>query len=99
MQSLVTKQVEHFLAYLEENEKYVFEFCLDESIYPIIPFYQLIYISNIQEVIKVLIRMDEKFKSRLIRIDGYLTVVMDEQNYQAMEFKYHVVQLLKMMRF
>ncbi|EKT64612.1 hypothetical protein [Providencia burhodogranariea] len=91
--------VEFFLAYIEKNEKHIFQFCLDDLLYPIIPFYQLIYVLNIEDVIKALIRIDKQFDSRLIRVDGYLTIAMAEQNYQEAEFKRSVIHILKMMRF
>lgn len=93
------ERIENFLAYIEKNEKYVFQFCLDDMLYPIIPFYQLIYVFNIEEVIHALMRIDKQFDSRLIRVNGYLTVVMAEQNYQEAEFKRSIIHILKMMRF
>lgn len=91
--------VENFLAYIEKNEKHVFHFCLDDMLYPIIPFYQLIYVLNIEDVIQALMNIDKQFDSRLIRVDGYLTVVMDERNYQEAEFKRSVIHTFKLMRF
>lgn len=91
--------IETFLAYIEQNEKHVFQFCLDDMLYPIIPFYQLIYVLNIEDVIHELMSIDEQFASRLIRVDGYLTSVMAEENYHEAEFKRSVIHILKMMRF
>lgn len=93
------ERVENFLAYIEQNEKHVFQFCLDDMLYPIIPFYQLTYVFNIEDVIQALMNIDKQFDSRLIRVDGYLTIVMAEQNYQETEFKRSVIHILKMMRF
>ncbi|EKT60080.1 hypothetical protein [Providencia sneebia] len=91
--------IESFLDYIEKNEKHVFQNCLDDAIYPIIPFYQLVYVLNVEDTIKELIDIDKQFNSKLIRVDGYLTAVMAEENYQKKEFTNSVIHILKMMRF
>lgn len=91
--------IEFFLAYIEKNEKQVFQFCLDDMLYPIVPFYQLIYVLNIEDVMEALMSIDKQFDSKLIRVEGYLTIAMAEENYQEAEFKRKVIHILKMMRF
>ncbi|WP_036773138.1 hypothetical protein [Photorhabdus australis] len=91
--------IESFLQRLENNEEQVFEFFQDYLLLPILPFFQLIYIVNTEEIIEALANIDKTFDSMMIRVDGYLTVAISENNYQEKELRNMVIHILQIMRF
>lgn len=91
--------IESFLLRIKENEEYVFKNSLDDFIFPIIPFYQLIYLTNIELILKELINLEYQLNCRLIRLDGYLTIAVDEQHSQEDKIKDSTIRILKIMRF
>lgn len=91
--------IESFLQRLENNEEQVFEFFQDYLLLPILPFFQLVYIVNTEEIIEALANIDKTFDSVMIRVDGYLTVAISEKNYQEKELRNMVIHILQIMRF
>ncbi|KAA1195504.1 hypothetical protein [Photorhabdus heterorhabditis] len=91
--------IESFLLRLENNEEQVIEFFQDYLLFPILPFFQLVHIVNTEEIMEALANIDKTFDSMMIRVDGYLTAVISENNYQEKELINMVIHILQIMRF
>ncbi|EKN4037952.1 hypothetical protein NUF46_004283 [Yersinia enterocolitica] len=91
--------IERFLSRLESNETHIFNFCTDFLFIPIFPFFQLVHILNMEEVIDELTKIDSVFNSLMIRVDGYLSLALDEVNYDEKMMKNMVTHVLNIMRF
>lgn len=92
-------QIEQFLLRLEENEKFVFENCPDDRIFQLIPFFQLVHVLNLDEIIWFLISLEQSLKGKLVRSEGYLMITLSDKVYVEEDLRRFTIQLLEKMRF
>ncbi|MDE1211615.1 hypothetical protein [Vibrio aestuarianus] len=92
-------EVEQFLLNLEHNEQRILSLCPDHLLLPTLPFFQLVHVINIEEVIKQLATIEIITGGQFIRVDGYLTLAIEEQLYQSEELRCLTLQLFEIMRF
>ncbi|HDI3264683.1 TPA: hypothetical protein PMC50_003331 [Vibrio cholerae] len=91
--------VEQFLLHLEQNEGIVFEQYPNYVLLPVIPFFQLIHVQNVLQVIDRLHCFEPVSNGFLIRVDGYLTLACEERSIRDDNFRRITIQLLETMRF
>lgn len=70
--------VENFLLNLELNERMVFKDCPRHLVLHLMPFFQLVHVLNVDEVIGGLMLFERVFSGKLIRVEGYITLAVDE---------------------
>ncbi|MDN3612031.1 hypothetical protein ACODM8_17760 [Vibrio ostreicida] len=92
-------QIEQFLLDLEQSEQAVFSRYQDYVIYPIVPFFQLVHVSNIEQVMEQLSQFASVSSGYLIRVDGYLTLACAEFSIREDDLRRLTLQLLERMRF
>ncbi|CAH8234928.1 hypothetical protein VAE122_3040171 [Vibrio aestuarianus] len=63
-------EVEQFLLNLEHNEQRILSLCPDHLLLPTLPFFQLVHVINIEEVIKQLATIEIITGGQFIRVDG-----------------------------
>lgn len=96
---LVLSPLEEFLLKLERNERDVFSLYPEHILIPIIPFFQLVHIVNIDLVLRLLNHFEQGENSILIRLDGFLTLAADETSIRNEDLRRWTLQLLESMRY
>ena len=91
--------IEQFLFNLEQNEKTVFSEHPDYFIYPLIPFFQIVHVLNIEDVLTQLNQIEVVLGGYLIRVDGYLVYTCSEFGVREEDLRRLTIQLLEIMRF
>ncbi|EGR0570502.1 hypothetical protein E8L98_15690 [Vibrio cholerae] len=91
--------IEQFLLKLEKNEQLVFNDCPDDRILPLIPFFQLVHVLNLDEIIRFLISLEQSLQGKLVRSEGYLMITLSDDVYDEEELRRSTIQLLEKMRF
>ena len=91
--------IEQFLLKLERNELDVFVRYPDYILLPIIPFFQLVHTENIEVVLERLSHFEQGDSQFLIRLDGFVTLVIDEANFRKDDLRHQMFQLLESMRY
>lgn len=92
-------QVESFLLKIEQNEDAVFSQHPDYVLYPVVPFFQLVHLHNIEQVIEKLHQFETTLGGYLIRVDGYITLACPESGVLEDDLRRLTIQLLEIMRF
>ena len=92
-------KVESFLLKIEQNEETVFSQHPDYVLYPVVPFFQLVHLHNIEQVIENLLRFESTLGGFLIRVDGYITLACPESTVLEDDLRRLTIQLLEVMRF
>ncbi|MBU2895877.1 hypothetical protein [Vibrio hepatarius] len=98
MQPALNK-IEIFLLKIEQNEEAVFSQHPDYVLYPVVPFFQLVHIHNIEQVIEKLHQFETTLGGFLIRVDGYVTLACPEFSVLEEDLRRLTIQLLEIMRF
>ncbi|AYV25041.1 hypothetical protein L1D61_25700 [Vibrio mediterranei] len=91
--------IEQFLLDLEQSERTVFSQYPDYLIYPVVPFFQLVHVCNLEQVIEQLNRFQSVLGGYLIRADGYLAFTCPEFRVREDDLRRLTLQLLEIMRF
>ncbi|MCX8986014.1 hypothetical protein [Citrobacter portucalensis] len=91
--------VEEFLLNLEMNERHVFEDCPEHLVLHIMPFFQLVHVINVDEIIVRLMLFESVFSGKLIRVEGYITLVVDEHMVSKEKMCYLINKLYGLMWF
>ncbi len=91
--------IEQFLLHLELNERMIFSQHPDYFIYPIVPFFQLVYVCNTEQMIKGLDRFESELGGYLMRSEGYLSFTCPEFNVDEDDLRRLTIQLLEIIRF
>ena len=92
-------KVESFLLKIEQNEETVFSQYPDYVLYPIVPFFQLVHIHNLEQVIDKILQFETILGGFLIRVDGYITLACSELGVLEEDLRRLTIQLLEIMRF
>lgn len=95
----VLSPIEQFLLRLERNERDVFSHNLDHVLLPIVPFFQLVHVVNIDHVLRLLSQFEQGEGSALIRIDGFLTLAAEEKSIPNEDLRRWTINLFDAMRF
>ncbi|AQS37655.1 hypothetical protein Sps_02501 [Shewanella psychrophila] len=99
MKSISLDGVERFLQRLEQNEKVIFRDYPDHLLLPIVPFFQLVHLGNLETVIEMILQFEIMTKGMFIRVDGFLTFTIVEQDYLEDEVRHFAINLFENMRF
>lgn len=91
--------LEEFLLKLERNERDVFNRYPEHILIPIIPFFQLVHVVNIELVLTLLSHFEQGESNILIRLDGFLTLAADETSIRNEDFRRWILHLLESMRY
>ncbi|ARR51739.1 hypothetical protein ETN89_20995 (plasmid) [Photobacterium damselae subsp. damselae] len=92
-------EIEQFLLRLEENEQFVFNYRQDDRILAILPFFQLVHVLNLNEIIRFLALLEQLMRGKLVRSNGYLMIALSDDVYDEEELRRLTIQLLEKMRF
>ncbi len=95
----VLNKIERFLLKLEQNEHEVLTHYPDHVLLPIIPFFQLVHVEDIELVLKQLSLFEQRKGLFLIRLDGFVTLAADETNLQKDDLRRWIIQLIESMRY
>ncbi len=95
----VLNNIERFLLKLERNEHEVFTHHPDHLLLPIIPFFQLVHVEDIELVLKQLSLFEQGKGQFLIRLDGFVTLAADGTNLQKEDLRRWTLQLIESMRY
>ncbi len=91
--------VEQFLLNLENSEKRIFEHCPENLLLPIIPFFQLVEVINLIEVLGVVGEYEATSKGVFVRVDGYLTLSVADQDFNLEGVRLFCKRLCDSMRY
>lgn len=91
--------IEQFLLKLEQNEEVVFRDCQDDLIFPLIPFFQLVHVLNLDEIIRFIISIEHSQNGKLVRLDNTIMITIPEDSYDEELLRRLNIQLLERMRF
>ncbi len=95
----VLSNIERFLLKLERNEREVFTHYPDHVLLPIIPFFQLVHVEDIELVLKQLSLFEQGEGQFLIRLDGFVTLAADETSLRRDDLRRWTLQLIESMRY
>ncbi|EGQ8131803.1 hypothetical protein CGI04_06865 [Vibrio parahaemolyticus] len=95
----VLSNIERFLLKLERNEREVLTHYPDYVLLPIIPFFQLVHVEDIELVLKQFSPFEQGEGQFLIRLDGFVTLAADETSLQIDDLRRWTLQLLESMRY
>ncbi|HGF7167853.1 TPA: hypothetical protein AB5F34_004021, partial [Vibrio mimicus] len=65
----------------------------------LIPFFQLVHVLNLDEIIWFLISLEQSLKGKLVRSEGYLMITLSDKVYVEEDLRRFTIQLLEKMRF
>ncbi len=91
--------IERFLLHLEQNEGIIFRDCPEHLLLPIMPFFQLVHLVNLEAVIKMLLQIEQMTQGMFIRVDGFITFTIVEQDYSERDVRQFSIKLFELMRF
>lgn len=91
--------IEEFLFNLELNEDHVFDDFPSHLVLRIMPFFQLVHVLNIEEVIVRLMLFESAFSGKLIRVEGYITLAVDQNMVSKGKMICLINKLYGLMRF
>ncbi|GHW44590.1 hypothetical protein VCSRO56_3571 [Vibrio cholerae] len=96
---MTLNEIEQFLLKLERNELLVFNDCPDDRILPLIPFFQLVHVLTLDEIMRFLISLEESLQGKLVRSEGYLMITLPDHAYDEEKLRIFTTQLQEKMRF
>ncbi|AVI67764.1 hypothetical protein CKQ84_19000 [Shewanella sp. WE21] len=99
MKSSSPDYVIHFLQHLEKNEVVILGKYPNHLLLPILPFFQLVHVINLEAVIELILQFELVVKGVFIRVDGFLTLTIAEQDYSAENVRRLSINLIENMRF
>lgn len=91
--------VEDFLLSVEENENTVFDERPDDFIIKLFPFFLLVNVINTETVLTNLFALEELTSGQLIRVDGYVSLVISDDKYKEEFIRQLCIRLFEVMRF
>lgn len=91
--------IEHFLQRLEKNEAVILRDYPDNLLLPIFPFFQLVHVINLDAIIALILQFEIAIKGVFIRVDGFLTLTIAEQDYSEDDVRRLSINLIETMRF
>jgi len=91
--------IESFLQHLEANEIIIFTDYKDNLLLPIFPFFQLVHVVNLEVIIELILQFELAMKGVFIRVDGFLTLTIAEQDYSEDDIRRLSINLFDNMRF
>ncbi|MBS0045040.1 hypothetical protein KFE26_22565 [Shewanella sp. M16] len=91
--------IEYFLQRLEKNEVVIFKNYPDNLLLPIFPFFQLVHVINLEAVLALILQFEIAMKGVFIRVDGFLTLTIAEQDYSEDDVRRLSINLIETMRF
>jgi len=91
--------VVNFLQRLEKNESIMFRDYPENLLLPVFPFFQLIHLVNLEAVIDFILQFEIATNGVFIRVDGFLTLTIDEQYYSEDNVRWLSINLFEKMRF
>ncbi|QFQ77496.1 hypothetical protein F9277_08775 [Vibrio harveyi] len=95
----VLSNIEQFLLKLELNEREVFAHYPDHVLLPIIPFFQLVHVEDIELVLKQLSLFEQGKGQFLIRLDSFVTLAANETSLRRDDLRRWTLQLIDSMRY
>ncbi|WP_336934433.1 hypothetical protein [Vibrio cholerae] len=96
---MTLNEIEQFLLKLERNELLVFNDCPDDRILPLMPFFQLVHVLTLDEIMRFLISLEESLQGKLVRSEGYLMITLPDHVYDEEKLRIFTTQLQEKMRF
>jgi hypothetical protein len=99
MESTKHDYIEIFLQRLEKNEEIILSDYHDHLLLPIFPFFQLVHVVNLEIVIDLILQFEIVINGVFIRVDGFMTLTIAEQDYSQDEVRRLTFNLLEKMRF
>ncbi|PIW61465.1 hypothetical protein [Shewanella sp. CG12_big_fil_rev_8_21_14_0_65_47_15] len=91
--------IQHFLQRLETNETVILRDHKDNLLLPIFPFFQLVHVVNLEVTIELILQFEIAMKGVFIRVDGFLTLTIAEQDYSEDDVRRLSINLFEKMRF
>jgi hypothetical protein len=91
--------IQHFLQRLETNETVILRDHKDNLLLPIFPFFQLVLVVNLEVTIELILQFEIAMKGVFIRVDGFLTLTIAEQDYSEDDVRRLSINLFEKMRF
>ena len=99
MKTRTCDYIQQFLQRLEKNESVIFRDYPDNLLLPVFPFFQLIHLVNLEAVIDLIFQFEMASKGVFIRVDGFLTLTIAEQDYSEDNVRRLSINLFEKMRF
>jgi hypothetical protein len=90
---------ESFLYHIEKNGEEVFKNNQDDLLLPLIPFFQIVYVNNINEVLEQLLIFETETNGLLVRFNEYISLAVSESNYNEKQIRTLMMKLLEIMRY
>lgn len=91
--------IQHFLQRLEKHEAIILRDYQDNLLLPIFPFFQLVHVVNLEGIIDLILQFEIATKGVFIRVDGFLTLTIAEQDYSEDDVRRLSINLFEKMRF
>ena len=91
--------IQHFLQRLETNETVILRDHKENLLLPIFPFFQLVHVVNLEETIELILQFEIAVKGVFIRVDGFLSLTIAEQDYSEDDVRRLSINLFENMRF
>lgn len=99
MKPIPRDYMEHFLHNLEKNEAVILNGYPDNLLLPIIPFFQLVHVINLDDIIALIFQFEIAIKGVFIRVDGFLSLTLAEEDYFEDDVRRLTINLIETMRF